>query len=464
MMEWPFSCDTSVALGSATWDGSVIFAKNSDRNANECQPLFHAPRQQHPDGAMVRCQYMEIPQAAETWELIGSRPHWLWGFEMGVNEWGVAIGNEAVLSREPDEEVGLIGMDLVRLGLERGRTADLAVRIIGSLIERYGQGGSCEATAFRTYHNSFIIADPATAWVLETMGHRWVAKRVTDRAAISNLFTIRTEWDASSPGAVERAQEQMWGGTPFDFAAAYQDPTADLRPRACRLDRARDVLAGYQAPVRVEDMQALLRDHNGGDIPTGKQELPTICMHVVPGTYGETAAAMVCHLRPDRHRELAVTCWTAFGPPCLSIFRPVYPVLVGLPESVQRGSGPYDPGSPWWVFERLQRIIAQAPALAPAARDPLRALETEFRAEADDAEAEAERYLVRGEHDRAVAILRGLVESTTERAIVLARTLGDHLAERAATHAEPAMVDAWRSLNAAVGLPAMGRAPIAIGH
>src|SRR5438132_12931981 len=84
----PFSCDTSVAVGSATFDGSVIFAKNSDRRASECQPLVHAPRRQHPPGTTLRTQYLEIPQVAETWELIGSRPHWLWGFEIGVNEWG----------------------------------------------------------------------------------------------------------------------------------------------------------------------------------------------------------------------------------------------------------------------------------------------------------------------------------------------------------------------------------------
>src|ERR687883_575130 len=117
------SCDTSVVVGTATADGSVIFAKNSDRNADEAQPLHHAPRRQHPPGATLRTQYVEIPQVAQTHELIGSRPYWLWGFEIGVNEWGVAIGNEAVLSREPyEEEPALIGMDLVRLGLERGRT------------------------------------------------------------------------------------------------------------------------------------------------------------------------------------------------------------------------------------------------------------------------------------------------------------------------------------------------------
>ncbi len=452
------SCDTSVVVGTATFDGAVIFAKNSDRAANECQPLFHAPRRQHPVGATARCQYIAIPQAEETWEVIGSRPYWLWGFEMGVNEWGVTIGNEAVLSREPYEKAGLIGMDLVRLGLERGRTAVLAVRIIGTLVERYGQGGSCEASGFRTYHNSFIVADPTGAWIVETMGRRWVARRVQERAAISNLYTIRDEWDACSPGAVEHAQEQCWGGTPFDFAAAYQDPEADLRPRVCRLDRARAILSGYRAPVRVEAMEALLRDHGESDLPSEPQPLPSICMHLSPDRTGETAAAMVCHLRPDRHRELAVTCWTAFGSPCLSIFRPVYPCAVGLPAILDQGGAIYDPDAPWWVFERMQRIVAAAPALAPLARARLRALENAFRAEAEDAEAEAERSLVRGDHASAVATLRALVDATTERAIALARTLGDELIARARDMAIPAMVAAWQPLNDAVGLPSVADA------
>lgn len=458
-MDQLLSCDTSVVLGAATFDGSVIFAKNSDRAANECQPLVHLPRQEHGSGAMVQCQYIAIPQAEETWEVIGSRPYWLWGFEMGVNEWGVAIGNEAVLSREPYEEAALIGMDLVRLALERGRTADLAARIIGNLIERYGQGGSCETHGFRTYHNSFIVADPASAWIVETMGHRWVARRVQERAAISNLYTIGTAWDACSPGAVQHAQEQCWGGMPFDFAAAYQDPEADLRPRACRLDRARAVLDGYRAPVTVEAMQALLRDHDDVDLPTGPQPLPSICMHLAPDRTGETAAAMVCHLRPDRHRELSVTCWTAFSSPCLSVFRPVYPCAVGLPTLLNDGGATYDPAAPWWTFERMQRIVAQAPALAPIARARLVALEAQFRTEAADAEAEAERSLVRGDHAQAVATLRVLVDSTTARAITLARTLGDELAAEAAHAANSAMVESWRPLNDAVGLPSVMAMP-----
>src|SRR5437867_10044790 len=98
-------------------------------------------------------------------------------------------------------------------------------------------------------------------------------------------------------------------------------------------------------------------------------------MHVRPGVPGETAAALVAHLRPGRPRELTATVWTAFGSPCLSVFRPVYPFAVGLPAELERGDAAYDAESPWWVFERLQRVVAEAPDLAPVARAELGAVE-----------------------------------------------------------------------------------------
>jgi len=57
------SCDTLVVLGPHTRDGHTLFAKNSDRPPDECQPLFRAPRLAHPDDALL-CQYLEARVAA----------------------------------------------------------------------------------------------------------------------------------------------------------------------------------------------------------------------------------------------------------------------------------------------------------------------------------------------------------------------------------------------------------------
>src|SRR5438105_3966155 len=133
------SCDTAVALGDTT-TGGVLLAKNSDRSSHEAQRLIGVPAAQHEAGTTVRCQYLTIPQVAHTAALIGSQPYWLWGCEHGMNEHGVAIGNEAIFTRESPQETGLLGMDLVRLGLERGTTAREALDAITALLEQFGQG------------------------------------------------------------------------------------------------------------------------------------------------------------------------------------------------------------------------------------------------------------------------------------------------------------------------------------
>lgn len=108
----------------------------------------------------------------------------MWGAEMGANESGVVIGNEAIWSIDKSdvETKRLLGMDLLRLGLEYGKTAEGALNIIIEYLEQYGQGGPCSQNdPGLTYHNSFLIVDTTCAWVLETIGKHWVAKKVTSK-------------------------------------------------------------------------------------------------------------------------------------------------------------------------------------------------------------------------------------------------------------------------------------------
>ena len=136
----PKSCDTMVALPSATKENQTIFAKNSDRPATECQPLVQRARETHPAGASTKCQFVELPEVTTTYRHIGSRPYWCWGYEHGFNEHQVVIGNEGLASKYEFDSPKLIGMELIRLGLERAETAAEAVTVMTELITKVWSG------------------------------------------------------------------------------------------------------------------------------------------------------------------------------------------------------------------------------------------------------------------------------------------------------------------------------------
>ncbi|MFC1760051.1 C69 family dipeptidase, partial [Candidatus Neomarinimicrobiota bacterium] len=220
-------CDTFVAMPSMTHDGSVIFGKNSDREPNEAQVLEYHPETEFSKGQSLKCTYLEIPQVSKTNAVLISRPFWMWGAEIGANDKGVVIGNEAVFTKMSTEKNGrLTGMDLLRLALERADTSQIALEIIIKLLADFGQGGPCGFEDKKlTYHNSFIIADSAEAWVLETSSHLWVAKKVQDYYAISNGLTIGEEYDLSHPDLINYAKKKGWckKGQTFNFAECYSD-------------------------------------------------------------------------------------------------------------------------------------------------------------------------------------------------------------------------------------------------
>lgn len=377
------SCDTLVVLGPHTRDGHTLFAKNSDRPPDECQPLFRAPRLAHEATGRLRCQYVTIPQVAETLAVLGSRPWWLWGFEHGVNERRVVIGNEALHTREELDGTGLLGMDLVRLGLERGGTAADAKQVITGLLERHGQGGNASHREARRYNNSFIIADPAEAWVLETSGRHWVARRVRERAAISNCATIEDDWDEASAGIEAYARARGWWAEPagrrLNFRQAFENPAPRYRAEA-RLEASCRFLAEPAAPT-VAGMMRHLRDHHeGGTIPVrGRKDGDplgwSVCMHPEPGV-SATAASLVAELPRDEAVPVALCC--SQGTPCTSVFLPVG-LDAPLPPALAAGGGEPDPVSSWWAQKALgDALMADPGRLIPPAQRAWAAWEREL--------------------------------------------------------------------------------------
>jgi len=364
-------CDTLCVLRP----GGTHFAKNSDRAPSEVQLIESHPAR--PAGGALRTTHIEIPDAG-AFALVGARPDWMWGMEHGVNEHRVVIGNEKVWTvLDPrNEPPALTGMDLVRLGLERARTADEALDVMTSLLVEHGQGGVCDMTTGESYFSSFIIADPHAAWVLETSGRSWVAAPVQGSAAISNRLTLRREWTRSS--------RDIPVGADWDD---YRHPRAPTGHADVRLATSRECLASQPDALTPAAFVANLRDHGAG--PWGSPSslnrpispLPgefspdgsgvTVCMHL--RGYQNTTSAVVAELPADPEQPLRA--WVAAGQPCVSVFVPVFP-----PHAVP---GALSDAGVWHTFESLRnRVEADGDALGEI-REVFAPLEAQLWEEAE---------------------------------------------------------------------------------
>lgn len=312
-------CDTLVVVKS----DRVWFAKNSDRDTTEAQLLEWHPAKTYPAGSRVACTWIDIPQVAETNAVVLSRPSWMWGAEIGANDKGVVIGNEAVFTRAYVPKEGLTGMDLLRLALERAKTAEEAVQVIVDLAKRHGQGGSCgyEDVSFR-YFSSFLIADATGAFLLETAKGGHTAERVQGVRSISNLLTIEP------------------------FGRKHRDPIRTAVAQAAR--RRRCTEAGATRAGRLWDLAGVLRDHGGEPIRyspvNGYMAGP--CMHaggLIASS--QTTASWISELGPEGPSHFA----TGTAAPCTSIFKPV------------RVDRPVEIGDLWWRHERLHRAVIRNP-------------------------------------------------------------------------------------------------------
>lgn len=183
---YAMACTNFIVGKKASKDGSVIVTYNAD-DYGMFIGLCHYPAGTHPKGAMRDIvnwdthKYIgQIPEAPVTYNVIGN-----------INEYQVSIGETTYGGREEmvDPTGGIDYGSLIYLGLQRSKTARGAIKVMTSLAEKYGYCSEGE---------TFTIADPNEAWIMEMMGKGpgskgvvWVAQRIPDDAICAHANQSR---------------------------------------------------------------------------------------------------------------------------------------------------------------------------------------------------------------------------------------------------------------------------------
>ena len=282
--------------------------------------------------ARIPGRRMTIPQVTETARFLTTNYSEFAGFPPpltngGLNEHGVAARDVWSPSREelrdmtPVPQTGLSYSDLSRMVMERATSAREAVEIVADLIERYG---------YATYGgNSHLFADANEGWVLiDYAGGQglWAAERLgPDEVRVLypghiGDFPVDFRDDPdhmASDNLVRFAVEQGWwdpdGGTPFNLHEVYgqtfpSDPSREDPHNLFRYPPLLERQVRDMAPVRVQDMMALVRDPRWSNDGSG---------------YGQVA-----HLRADTPGEMGVLWMSITG----AVASPFVPLRVGVDD------------------------------------------------------------------------------------------------------------------------------------
>jgi len=333
-------CDTLVLHDSAA--KPRLFGKNSDRHPEEPQILVHVD-QREPSTVHLRegIEYFD-----KGYEFLLSKPSWMRGGEMGINEKGLAIGNEAVFSRFKADKNGVLGMDILRAGLAACATATEAVDFLTSFVEKYEQGGNGAYKGTLVYSNSFLVVDPEEAYIVESAGKRWAWRKAMIADAISNIYCIEDDYkrldtqtrkeiapvneraacsDEADPG--RKGIRNSWKYHVED--RKYLFATKGEQRRSSSLAGLMRLAAKEPSGVKsdhcvseelLESFMAILRSHEGS--PKAGPflgRMKNICIH--PGIFPKTAttASMVVEYCDDG----AIVWHTHSAFPCVSLFKPI---------------------------------------------------------------------------------------------------------------------------------------------
>jgi len=284
-------------------------------------------------------------------------------------------------------------MDLVRLGLERARSAAEAVDVMTGLLEACGQGGIADAAHREAYDSSFLVADPTHAFILDTAGSDYAVAPFPAGTAISNRISLGTEWTRAS-GAL----------APGEDFGRFRDARENTAYADVRLAASRRFLeSASPGGLTPAATAAHLRDHGtgpwgapGGDGPVHPPPEGigedfsgvSVCMHV--RGLSVTAASMIAELPLGIEDGAPLRTHVAPGSPCASIYVPAFP-------STAAGPPPFIPlelssEDLWHAADAVRQRVEDDPGALPAVREALQPVEDELWAEADDVLGDPSRW------------------------------------------------------------------------
>jgi len=320
-------CDTFWAPGAGRW----YFGKNSDRKPAEPQAVCILPRA--PEALRSVVTGGDLPYPDKGYSVLLSKPSWIRGGEIGVNEKGVAVGNEAVFSKWPARKDGVLGMDFLRIALRSASTALEAVDVLAELTERFDQGGNGAYRGRLYYHNSYLVAGFDGAYVLETAARRWAWRKADFPAAISNSYSIGTDFkrlDAETRKAISPVNDKM---ACYDEAESGRIGQKDswktyvesrLHAFLTQGDSRRRAVEGrLSAAGPGLDLPAVLDTLRSRSLPDpgrpGKSAV--ICAHDGDNLGYPTTASLAAEYEPASGR--CVVWFTGTSYPDISLYKPV---------------------------------------------------------------------------------------------------------------------------------------------
>jgi hypothetical protein len=392
-------CQLFAATGSVTRDSITILAKCRDLYSSREQRFWLSPQTVHASGDSIHFRNISIAQCSLTCKFIATNSYvedQTTGY--GINEHGLAIISHDMDSWD-DDSLGaeyFYDQDYVALALARCRGAGEAIDLFEELI--LPEGINAE---------TYLLADTAGLWLLETTGRNYAAKPVSDNVVSARMkrYNIRTEWDdpghRHSPGLLAAAAARGCDTTDLDFAECFSNlPPGVIDPDLLALKDSGD--------ITVADMRQLLRDK----------------------AYSATVSACVIPVRPERDPRFFGMMWDSRADPEFgNVFLPLWMAISdsALPEHYTSWP-PDDCDCAWKMFSTITWDPVKHNAAGPIWAAWQAGLETEF----DSIETVMQNHLAAddtvGMQSCIDAYVRGILDSAYDQAVEIIEKAGVPLA------------------------------------